>query len=109
MTNLIVTAYCACSLCCGPGAPKPTASGTFPKEGVTCASNLYPFGTILEIEGVGRRIVEDRMARGKRGVDVFFKSHQAALAFGKSNLVVRVIGKCDERRSPPHRRRYLPR
>lgn len=88
MTNLImiatVTAYCACSNCCGKWAGGPTASGAMPEEGITCAAGRgIPFGTVLDIEGVGKRTVQDRTAKRYDGrVDVFFKKHQDAKRFG---------------------------
>lgn len=91
MTNLIVTAYCACVLCCGQYADGITASGVPPVEGVTCAANWVPFGTTLEIEGVGTRTVQDRMARRfSDRVDIYFRDHQRALEFGIKKLKVMV-------------------
>lgn len=87
----IVTAYCPCIRCCGPGSPKPTASGVWPKQGRTAATNKFPFGTKLEIEGVGVRIVEDRMPKDQMKVDIYFDSHQKALEFGKQKRKVKVI------------------
>lgn len=86
-TNLIITAYCACKLCCGPNAANKTACGVAPKQGITvAASRSIPFGTILNIEGVGSRIVQDRLAKKyDNRVDVFFNNHKEALKFGKQN------------------------
>lgn len=95
VVTAIVTAYCGCRLCCGPTAPAPTASGVWPKEGVTVAGpRAIPFGTIVEIEGVGRRVVEDRTARRFDGRwDVFFASHEDARRFGKRRLTVRILSR----------------
>ena len=88
-----VTAYCSCEICCGQWAEnRPDgivygASGEELVAGVSCASPL-PFGTVLEIEGVGTYIVQDRTASwvvdkyGENIVDIFFDDHQAALEFG---------------------------
>jgi len=97
-TNIItaiVTAYCSCKLCCGPTAPAPTASGALPKEGVTVAApRSVPFGTVVEIEGVGRRVVQDRTAKRFDGRwDVYFESHQKAREFGKCKLKIRIVRK----------------
>lgn len=84
----LVTAYCACLLCCGK-TDGITASGRPVAEGRTVAANHLPFGTRLHIEGVGWRIVEDRMARRYTGrIDVYFRSHQQALRFGKRKLQI---------------------
>lgn len=88
-----VTAYCSCEICCGQWAEnRPDgivygASGEELVAGVSCASPL-PFGTVLEIEGVGTYIVQDRTASwvvdkyGENIVDIYFDDHQAALEFG---------------------------
>lgn len=94
MTNLLLicTAYCACNLCTAQWSGGPTASGVMPREGVTCAANAFPFGTKLEIEGVGVRVVQDRMSRRfPRRVDIYVRNHSTALRFGKRELKVRVL------------------
>lgn len=88
-----VTAFCACKKCCGPNAKGITASGKPVVEGVTIAApRSIPFGTKLYIEGVGIRIVQDRLAKKyDNRIDVFFNSHEKALKFGKKRLTVTVI------------------
>ena len=88
-----VMAYCACEICCGKWAKnRPDgivygASGEELIAGVSCASPL-PFGTVLEIEGVGTYIVQDRPPiwvvdkSGENLVDIYLDDHQAALEFG---------------------------
>lgn len=80
-----VTAYCPCTTCCGPGSPKPTASGARPVAGVTVAAPRHlPFGTRLWIEGAGWRTVQDRMSRRfPDRFDLFFDHHQQALHWGR--------------------------
>jgi len=66
-----VVAYCPCEKCCGkwakvPLARRKTASGRSLKELIDkgilfCAADKsVPFGTIFEVPGYGRAIVEDR-------------------------------------------------
>lgn len=90
ITNAIVTAYCACRLCCGRWSGGPTASGEFPIQGVTVAApRRLQFGTILHIEGVGVRVVQDRASVRYDGrFDVFFNKHDDAKRFGKQVLKV---------------------
>lgn len=89
-TAATVTAYCACRLCCGKGAKGITASGKPPVQGRTvAASRRIPLGTRIFIEGVGWRVVEDRLSRRYDGrVDVFFSQHADAVKFGKRKLAV---------------------
>lgn len=113
MTNLIVatylvvcTAYCnegpnGCSKCCGKWAKHHrTASGTVPHEGYTIACNWLPFGTQVRIEGVGCRVVEDRMSKrfGNR-IDLYFQRHSDALKFGKQTLKIEVFSRPEANRS----------
>ena len=74
-------AYCPCVACCGKDNGI-TASGTIATQGRTVAADL-PFGTVIYIDGVGERVVEDR-GGGIKGnkIDVFMDSHAAALQFG---------------------------
>lgn len=92
MTNLVITAYCACSVCCGKWSGGPTASGVMPRQGVTAAANAFPFGTRLRIQGVGERVVQDRMSRRfPNRVDVFFDTHAEARRFGIRTNRVEVV------------------
>lgn len=75
-----LTAYCACSRCCGKWANGVTASGTTATPGRTVAMAGVPFGTKLLING-NVYVVEDR-GTSYGHVDVFFNSHSAALKFG---------------------------
>ena len=88
-----VTAYCPCKVCCGQWSGGPTASGKMPKAGVTVAGpRRIPFGTRVWIEGVGERVVQDRLARKYDGrFDLYFSSHKEALRFGKRTLQVRIL------------------
>lgn len=86
-----VTAYCACALCCPVQAGR-TESGVRPVQGITVAGPAWvSLGTRVYIPGVGRRIVQDRMAlrfRRQKRFDVYFDSHREAARFGIQQLVV---------------------
>jgi 3D (Asp-Asp-Asp) domain-containing protein len=88
--TFIVTAYCPCRECVGLYSGGPTASGVMPKAGVTIAAPRWiPFGTILDIRGIGRRIVQDRLAlRYDNRIDIFMRSHREAKRFGIKKLSV---------------------
>ncbi|MDL2219986.1 3D domain-containing protein, partial [Ruminococcaceae bacterium OttesenSCG-928-O06] len=88
------TAYCCEEyphICGGNGV---TASGTVPRQGLTCASDWaeLPPGTWLYIEGVGIRRVEDSGSAilGKR-LDIAVDTHDNALrwaGFGSHDVWV---------------------
>lgn len=93
-----ITAYCACEKCCGPRAQGLTASGKKVKSGMI-ALNWLPFGTKVNIKGLGIYTVEDRGAKSLFGtkknpikhIDIYMTNHQAALNFGVKWLEVEVI------------------
>ena len=89
----VCTAYCPCSLCCGPFASGFTSLGKVPTEGYTVAADpgVFPYGTVLYIVGVGTRVVSDCGGSivGNR-LDIYFDDHNEALAFGRRVLKVRV-------------------
>lgn len=88
-----ITAYCACEKCCSewaknrPGGIVVGAAGIELVAGVSCASPL-PFGTVVEVEGLGTYIVQDRTASwvaekyDNKVIDIYFDSHEAACEFG---------------------------
>ena len=96
------TAYCSCKKCCGkwalnrPNGLVYTASGAIAEEGVTVAAdwNILPAGTLIEIDGLGERIVQDRggVITGNR-IDLFFNSHEDALKFGVQEVLVQTLDK----------------
>jgi len=89
----IATAYCPCEKCCGK-EDGITASGVKAREGITIAADwdVMPEGTIVEIEGIGYRIVQDTGSaiKGHR-IDIYFEVHEDALDFGVQEVRVRVV------------------
>lgn len=86
------SAYCACVKCCGK-TNGITASGTKATAGRTIAApKNYPFGTKIEIAGMGTYVVEDRggAITGNK-IDIYFDSHAEALKFGRRNLQIKVL------------------
>jgi len=111
--ELLVTGYCNCGKCCGwrrkwfffgepvynygkmKGKPKKvgvTASGSVAAKGTVAADPaVYPFGTRIEIPGYGPGIVQDIGGSIKGAhIDIWFPSHEEALAWGARKLKVRV-------------------
>lgn len=98
--DAVATAYCSCEKCCGkwalnrPDGIVYTASGAIAQEGVTIAADwsLYPPGTVLYIEGIGERTVQDRggVINGQK-IDIYFESHEDALQFGRQDVRIRIV------------------
>ena len=86
------TAYCSCIECTSDGNGY-TASGTLATEGRTIACNALPMGTEVSIDG-HTYVVEDTgyTPFGDAWVDIYFDSHDAALAFGVRTVDVYLIG-----------------
>ena len=87
-----VTAYCGGECCCGVWADEDctTASGAEAVEGVTIAAdtNILPFGTEIRLNGDTYTVQDTGGAiRGSR-LDLYFDSHEDALAFGVQKLNV---------------------
>lgn len=84
MGEFKLTAYCACSECCGKWADGITATGTVPVQGRTIAvdEDVIPYGSEVIINGHTYR-AEDCGGSiiGKR-IDVYFDNHEEALEFG---------------------------
>jgi 3D (Asp-Asp-Asp) domain-containing protein len=75
-------------------SPFITARNTYVRDGIV-ATNFLPFGTAIKIPAVyGDKIfiVEDRMnKRYTTNVDIWMPDRQAALQFGRKNLVIEVL------------------
>lgn len=84
--SFIVTAY-------APTGNK-TATGTTPTEGKTVAADfsVIPKGSLIEIEGVGQRTVEDTGGAMEGPIlDLFMDSEKDCIQFGRKKLKVKII------------------
>ena len=109
--TLLTTGYCKCGECCGwkrnwlgrpvykygslKGERKKvgqTASGRTARRGTVAADTaLYPFGTIVYVEGYGYGRVEDRGSAIKGAhIDLYFNSHRQAEEWGRKTKRVRI-------------------
>jgi 3D (Asp-Asp-Asp) domain-containing protein len=82
--RLDTTAYCETG--------SRTASGVWPRPGMA-ASNLFAFGTVLHVPGVGRVVVTDRIGWGSE-LDIYMGGpgcERRALLFGRRQLLVGVV------------------
>lgn len=87
-----MSAYCPCEKCCAGSADGITASGLRALQGKTIAADprVWPMGSCVEIEDVGRRVVED-VGGAIKGLmlDVYYVDHGEAVRFGRRALRVR--------------------
>lgn len=74
-----ITGYDTCEQCCGK-ADGITASGAQATVGRTCAVNGLDFGTVLYIDGIGERVVEDRGGMAAGVIDMLCEDHAACYA-----------------------------
>lgn len=75
-----------------------TASGAVAEQGVTIAADwdVLPPGTVIYIDGLGERVVQDRGGAIKgNAVDIYFEDHDEALVFGRQAVRLYII---EERR-----------
>lgn len=90
--RFMLTAYCACSQCCGK-SDGITATGTIATQGRTIAVDprVIPYGTEVIING-NTYVAEDcgGSINGNR-IDVFFNSHSEALQFGVQYADVYIV------------------
>lgn len=72
----------------------PTKAGTQPIAGFTVAADprVLPLGSIVEIDGVGERMVHDvgGLVRG-RHIDIFVSTCGEARQWGRKERIVRVV------------------
>ena len=93
-----VTAYCPCTICCGPLASGVTASGKGVGHNggqfVAADPGLFPFGTCLSIPGYADDQIVEVIDRGSaiigHRLDVFFPTHEQAAEWGRKWLAVKV-------------------
>ncbi len=89
-----VSGFCKCSICCKGFADGYTASGA-PAEGYfVAAPPNYPFGTEMVVPGYNNgqpvKVLDRGGAIKENHLDVFFKTHQEALNWGRKYLKVEV-------------------
>lgn len=94
-----LTAYCACSRCCGVWANGYTATGTWATEGRTIAVDpkVIPYGSrvlLIWPDGTQREYIAEDCGGGVNGnhIDVFFNDHQAARYFGVQSAMAYLEG-----------------
>ena len=69
----------------------PCANGEYPVEGYSVASNYYPIGTRLYIEGIGERVVTDTGGMSSGVIDLYLGDEETCIQFGRQSANVYVI------------------
>ena len=88
-----ITAYCACPICCGEWSTGCTASGVLATANHTLACNTLPFGTQVLIGDIVYTVEDTGWSPyGDAWADIFFDSHDEALAFGVRTMEVYLVG-----------------
>lgn len=94
-----LTAYCACSKCCGVWANGYTATGTWATEGRTIAvdPDVIPYGsrvTLIWPDGTQHSYIAEDCGSGIQGnrIDVFFADHETARYFGVQRAMAYLEG-----------------
>lgn len=100
-----LTAYCPCVKCCGIwSAEHPdrigtdytqkTKSGTIPEQGRTVGVDpeVIPLGSVLVIDGQEYIAEDTGSAVNDKSIDIYFDSHEDAVAFGVQNKTVYLKG-----------------
>ncbi|MHC4132364.1 MAG: 3D domain-containing protein [Planctomycetota bacterium] len=94
--NMRVTAYCPCSKCCGQFSDGVTANGHKINHGdrFAAADKRFPFQTDLIIPGYNTdkpvKVLDRGGAIQGNRLDVFFNTHDEALAWGVQYLDVKI-------------------
>ncbi|HHW17384.1 MAG TPA: DUF348 domain-containing protein [Firmicutes bacterium] len=91
--EVMATAYCPCSKCCGPYANGYTHTGVPAKRGVIAVDpRVIPLGTRVYVDGYGFGVAADTGSaiKGQR-IDVCFDTHEEALAWGIRKVKVFIL------------------
>ena len=87
------TAYCPCTICCGPNATGYTHTGVPAKFGVIAVDpNVIPLGTKVYVEGYGECLAADvgGAVKGNK-IDLCFDTHEEASSFGVRTVKIYVL------------------
>jgi len=91
--EVTATAYCPCTICCGPYANGYTHTGIPARKGVIAVDPaVIPLGTRVYVEGYGFAVAADTGSaiKGQR-VDVCFDTHPEALSWGMRKVKVYIL------------------
>lgn len=91
--EVTATAYCPCTICCGPNANGYTHTGVKAQKGVIAVDpSVIPLGTRVYVENYGFAVAADTGSAIKGSmIDVCFDTHQEALAWGMRKVKVYIL------------------
>lgn len=69
----------------------PCANGNYPTTGYTVASNFFPLGTRLYIEGMGEYVVEDRGGMADNVIDIYMGDYDTCIQFGRKQAGIFIV------------------
>lgn len=69
----------------------PCASGVYPEDGITVASNTIPLGTKIYIEGIGERTVQDTGGMSGGVIDIYMDNYNDCIQFGRQSAEVYIL------------------
>lgn len=92
LTNLLITAYCSCKLCCGEKSIGVTSTGRKPIINKTVAAlRFIPLNSSVIIAGK-TYVAQDHYNKYLSDrIDIYFDNHKQARLFGAKHLTVTII------------------
>jgi 3D (Asp-Asp-Asp) domain-containing protein len=69
----------------------PCANGNYPTAGHTVASNYFPLGTRIYIEGMGEYVVEDIGGMATNVIDVYIEGSDNCKQFGRRQAGIYIV------------------
>lgn len=98
--EVVATGYCPCRICCGEHADGKTATGRDASEpGIAVDPRIIPLGSHVDVPGVtlgpngnGSWLLADDVGGAIKGnrIDIRFRTHEEALAWGVRTITIRV-------------------
>lgn len=94
VSQVVVTAYCPCPLCCPGTADGRTATMThaYRWRGIAVDPKRIPYGSLLYVPGYGFALADDTGAAMRSDpnlhIDVRFKHHGTAVKWGAQLLTI---------------------
>lgn len=79
-----------------PETGNPCANGSYPTTGYTVASNYFPLGTRIYIEGMGEYVVEDTGGMASNVIDIYMGDYDTCIEFGRRQAGIYIVSSYNE-------------